>query len=476
MDELHRSSGTHRTRKDVHYVAHFPIILSLAVAAVLGTTTVALAETRGEAVLKPAGDTRIVDLPAGHWATNATQIALANNIITLDDGTFQGDRLLTGAELEQAMSALASTAEAIAAKGHDAKLRAAIGNVPTQDGPITRLQLAQTLASFLDASASQDLVAIAAANHDASRFKDLGASVPPAVTTVVDKFKVMTGYPDNTFRPDSQVTRYQMAAISYNVLNTMRMAPLAQLPVAAPQQPTERTVIVVQQPPAAPAAEPVVVVPAEPMGRLNFRERAPFHLAWQAVNNTNLSGGTPFATIPVQGMVTLYNGPLMLQNVTDLRVDVAQSNMVDSEFRVGYSGFKYGMFQAIPYVGAHVGMGTSAQNIGIQYDSYVGGSYGGILSFAPNEVLEFHAQAGQTQLLAAGRFNSSFQPQAYPSALGSVLSSYGVGADFYVAPNICLTLGANTWQNPASLAIGNQTNASGVINTFGANLGVGSKF
>lgn len=462
-------------QKRRNYVAKLSITLSLALAAVLGTAQVALAETRGEAVLKPAGDTRITDLPAGHWATNATQVVLANNIIPLDNGSFKGDRLLTAAELDQAMSTLASTAEAIAAKGHNAKLRAAIGNAPSGDGPITRLRLAQTLASFLDACASQELVAIAAANHDASRFKDVGASVPPAVSTVVDKFKVMTGYPDNTFRPDGEVTRYQMAAIAYNVLNTMRMAPLAQLPVAAPVA-ASPTYIVVQPPAQAPTPEMVEPVEVIPAGRLNFRERAPMHLSWQAVNNTNVTSGAPFATIPATGMLTMYNGPLMLQNVTDLRVNVFQSNMVDTEFRAGYSGFKYGMFQAIPYVGAHLGLGTSAQTAGLQYDSYVGASYGGILSITPTDNLEFHAQAGQTQLLAAGRFNSSFQPQAYPNAMGSVLSTYGVGADFYVAPNIALTLGVNSWQNPASLTSGNQTNALGVINTFGANVGIGSKF
>jgi hypothetical protein len=457
-------------------VAHFPTLLSVVITTVLCSAQIALAETRGEAVLKPAGDTRIVDLPAGHWATNATQVVIANNIITLDDGAFQGDRLLTADELKQAMDTLASTAEAIAAKGANTKLRAAIGNVETGNGPITRLRLAQTLSRFLDACASQELVAIAAANHDASRFKDVGASVPPAVSTVVDKFKVMTGYPDNTFRPDGEVTRYQMAAISYNVLNTMRMAPLAQLPVAAPTQAAGPTYIVVQ-PPTPEASEPTLIVPAGPLTRLNFRERAPLHVSWQAVNNTNVSTGAPFASIPISGMFTAYNGPLMLQNVTDVRVNVYQTNQVDTEFRAGYSGFKYGMFQAIPYVGAHLGLGTSAPAAGsVQYDSYVGASYGAILSVTPNDVLEFHATAGQTQLLSAGRFNSSFQPQAYPNALGSVLTNYGVGADFYVAPNIALTLGFNNWQNPASLASGNQTNATGIINTMGANLGIGSKF
>ncbi|MDB5095980.1 MAG: hypothetical protein JWM80_401 [Cyanobacteria bacterium RYN_339] len=455
-------------------MAKISFTLSLALAAVLGTSQAAMAMTYGETVLKPASDVRVADLPAGHWATNATQVVLANDILALDNGTFQGDRVLSPAELEYAMSRLATTAEEIAAKGVNTELRAAIGNAPTGDGPVTRLKLAQTLASFLDACASQELVAIAAASQDASRFTDVGAGVPKAVDKVVDKYKVMTGYPDNTFRPAVEVTRYQMAAIAYNVLNSMRMAPLALRPVVTVTNEPSGTTIIVQRP----GTETQATLPVEVVtpGRLNFRERAPLHLSYQAVNTNNVSNGTPFAAVPVEGMLTIYNGPLMLQNVTDLRVNVTTSTAVDSEFRMGYANLKSGMFQLIPYVGAHLGLGTTAPAGGIQYDSYVGGSYGAIFSVTPNSVLEFHASLGQTQLLGAGRFNSTFQPLAYPNALGSALTNYGLGADFYVAPNICLTLGANNWQNPTSLASGNVTNALGVVDTMGLNLGIGSRF
>ena len=250
------------------------------------------------------------------------------------------------------------------------------------------------------------------------------------------------------------------------------MAPLAQLPVIIQGgEPGGNTVIVVQ-----PNGDPAVIVEAGPKGRLNFRERAPLHLSWQAVNSSNIATGSPFTAIPVEMMLTAYNGPLMVQSLTDVRVNAYKDNMVDTELRAGYSGFKSGMFQAIPYVGAHLGVGTSAAVGGTQYDSYAGATYGGILSITPNDVLEFHAQASQVQLLAAGRFNGSFQPKAYPNALGSVLTNYGVGADFYIAPNICLTLGVSTWQNPTALRTGDQTNAQGVIDTFGANLGMGTRF
>ncbi|MDB5095625.1 MAG: hypothetical protein JWM80_46, partial [Cyanobacteria bacterium RYN_339] len=40
----------------------------------------------------------------------------------------------------------------------------------------------------------------------------------------------------------------------------------------------------------------------------------------------------------------------------------------------------------------------------------------------------------------------------------------------------CLSLGVNSWQDPSSLRVGDQTNVQGVINTLGGTVGVGSKF
>lgn len=435
---------------------------------------VCLAETRGEAVVRPAADARIADLPAGHWATNATQVVLANNIMKLDDtGKFNGNRLLSATELVGVMDGLVMTAENIAGKGPNPSLRAAIAGLTPSDEAISRLRLSQVLANFLDVTATDGLVALAAPTHDASRFKDLGASVPSAVSAVVDKFKVMTGYPDNTFRPDDAVTRYQMAAIAFNVLNAMRMAPIAQLPIVVPgPAPTPTIVYVPTEPTPAPA------VSSAPAQRENFRARVPFHLNYQAVNSNNLTNGNPFSVIPLEGQITAYQGPVMLQNQTDVRVDVARSNNIDTEFRLGYDGLKYGMVQLIPYVGAHIGLSTSAPAPGtnIQYDSYVGPAYGAILSIMPTNAIDLHAHFGQSPLLAAGRFNSNFQTVAYPNAVGSLLSAYGVGADFYVATNICVSVGLDTWQDPASLNTGGLTDASGVINTFGGSVGVGSSF
>ena len=76
----------------------------------------------------------------------------------------------------------------------------------------------------------------------------------------------------------------------------------------------------------------------------------------------------------------------------------------------------------------------------------------------------------------AGRFDGTFAPKGYPSAVGTALTTYGVGGDFYIARNICLSFGVNSWQNPTSLRVGDQTNALGITDTLGANLGVGSSF
>lgn len=464
--------------------------LPLALAVVLGAQTVCLAQasdtvdttaqTRAEAAIDTTSDVRIADLPSGHWATNATQIAVANNILALENGTFNGQDKLTNAELRHAMDGLVNVAENIAGKGALTELRAAVGVIPNDETTVNRLQLAQTLNRFLDAAATAELVALGAMRSDAPRLKDLGRSVPTAVRNVVDKYTVMTGYPDNTFRPNEPVSRFQMAAVSLEILDDMREAPIAQLPAepiaAEPQAPT-----VVVVPPMEEEEEVIAEVPVD-LTRPGFRENAPIHLSWQALNATNLSGNAsasgfgPFSVVPVSGMFTGYQGPLMLQNVTNFRYDVLQSNLLDTEFRLGYGDLKWGMFQLIPYVGANIGLGTAIPNNSTEYSTYVGATYGGIVSLMPLNNLELWGNFGQSALLAGGRFNSGFQAQTYPNALGAFLSNYGVGADFYVAPNIALTASVNTWQMPQGLYIANDFRSGGVINTYGGNIGLGFSF
>ncbi|MDB5100980.1 MAG: hypothetical protein JWM80_5401 [Cyanobacteria bacterium RYN_339] len=425
--------------------------------------------------IKGATETQIADLPAGHWATYATQIAVANNLLAMENSQFMGDRELTADELHHAMESLVNTSENIAGKGALTDLRAELGTIPTGSQAVSRLELAQVIGRFLDAANKAELVAVGASQSQASSFKDL-TSVPPAVVAVVDKYKIMAGFADHTFRPNTAMTRYQMAAIGKQVLDFMRQAPIAQTPMA-PVIANNPTVIVVP-----PNMEEPIVIPAAPQSRKNYRQNAPIALSWQALNQDNLSnlnnnqGYGAFSVVPVSGQFTGYQGPVMLQNVTNFRYNVYQDNLVDSEFRVGYANLKYGQFQLIPYVGANVGIGASIPSSATQYDTYVGATYGGIVSWLPMSNLELHASAGQAALLGAGRFDSNFSPVAYPSALGSFLTNYGVGADFYVQPNIALTLGLSNWQTPADLRTATSSYQAGLVNTLGGNVGVGFRF
>lgn len=452
--------------------------IPLALAVVLGAQSVTFAQTRAEAAIETRATMRIADLPAGHWATNATQVAVANNILALQNGQFHGQEDLTQRELRQALESMVNVAEDIAGKGALTQLRAAIGPIPSTDSPVSRLEVAQALSRFLNAAADQQLVAMGTPVTSASRFKDLGTSPARAIQTVVDTYGVMTGYPDATFRPQEEVTRFQMAAIALQTLERMRQAPIAQQPVEEPTpitvEPQAPTIVVV--PPEQPEEPEIVELPVE-TERPDFRSRVPVHLSWQALNATNLQPGTPaFNVIPVQGTFTGYTGPVMLQNVTNFRYDLYQSNLLDSEFRLGYSELKAGPIQLIPYVAANLGVGASIPQNATQYDTYAGAGYGAVLSLLPMNNLEIHGSFGQNFLLGAGRWNSSFQPLGYPAAMGAVLSNYGVGADFYVSPNIALTLGVNTWQLPANLRSASDLTFGGVDNVYGGNIGVGFSF
>lgn len=432
--------------------------------------TTATPHTRAEVAIMAPADVVVADLPGGHWGTNAVLWVVANNIIPEENGKFNGDREITYRELHHALDALTNIAETINNKGAMPDLRAAIGNIPDTDQPVNRLEVAQAMSRWLDAAKSHDLLALGALTPSAEKFKDIGTVVPPAVKKVVDEYGVMTGYKDFTFKPQQQVNRYQLAAISKTVLDKMRQAPIAQAPATPEMQPP--TVVVV---PAPPAPEVAVVTPVAPLARPNFRQDVPVFLSWQALNSNNFSGGgAQFQTIPVQGMLTGYQGPAMLQAVMDFRYDVLQSNLLNTQLRLGYSDLKLGMLQFIPYVGATLGLGASNPGT-VQYDTYAGANYGGIVSVMPMDNLELWGSFGQSYLLAGGRWNQSFQPTANINALGAVLSDYGVGLDFHVSPNIALSVGANTWQQPADLRTGLGYN-SGVINTYGGNVGVGFSF
>jgi hypothetical protein len=422
-----------------------PHPFALAAVLVLATASAGHVETRADAAVHPAGDYRVADLPAGHWATNATRIAIANNVLRFDlQGAFHGDRLLTPAELEAALEALAETAEHIAAKGRISLLHGATTRVSLGHQTVTRLELAEALASFLDAAADEELLAQSAPTYASQGFKDL-ADPSPAVAQVVDAYKVMAGYPDNRFRPAEPVTRYQFAAIALEILNAMRMAPLAQQPVflvmaveATPPPP-----VIVTVPAACP---PVAPVPTPTPARLSFRERAAWHLAWQAANADNLTAGPAFGAVPVAATVTGYPGAFFLQDVTHARLDAGSLRTLDTELRLGLSTFKWQQFQALPYLGAQAGLGGSA-------GGYGGPTYGGILSVLPTEQLELHARVGQGAMLAG--------------AWGTFLNSYGAGADLYLGPKLCLSLGLDAWQNPE---------ATGLVTTLGGSLGLGASF
>lgn len=451
------------------------LALTLALAAMLGTTPAFAQDedTSMEAqkpairadLIKMSSDVQVADLPGGHWATHATQVAVANNVLALENGAFNGMRDLTTAELNQAIQTLVVTAEQIAAKGPLTDLRTVAGSIPSTDERVSRLTIAQTLGSLLDAMNKEGLIAVAAPAATSTRFKDLGAAVPPAVMAVVDQYKVMTGFPDLTFRPNLAVNRFQMAAIAKEILDDMRQAPIAQQPVEAP------TVVVVP-----PAEEPEPEIAAMPLERPNFRANAPIALSWQALNYTNiLNPANGFTVIPVNGMLTGYQGPVMLQGIANFRYDLYSNNLLDTEFRIGYADLKWGMLQLIPYVGANVGLGTAIPGQ-TEYSTYLGATYGGTLSVMPMDNLEIWGNLGQSALMTGGRWNQAFQPLGYLNSIGTMLTNYGVGVDFYVSPNIALTVGLNNWQMPTDLYVAQGGFSGSVIDTIGGNVGVGFSF
>jgi hypothetical protein len=434
-----------------------------------------------ELALPSGTDLLISNLPDTHWANTATRMAVANNIMMLENGSFNGDRILTETELKIAMTSLSTTLETLGHKGVNKSITAMVNGLSDTSSPVSRMRLAQSLSRFLMMAEKENMVAVGMTRSESYKYTDIGSRIPESVKTVVDRYKVMTGYPDKTFRPSRPVNRYEMAAITSEMLKMLREAPVA----SVPRDISDDMAIVTPK-----IDVPAIVTPPRDSldrtlsnidksltsRRVSFRQNAPVFLSWQAANINNIQNSAqPFNVVPVQGMFTLYRGPFMLQNVTNFRYNFLQDNLLDSELRLGLSELKAGAFQFIPYVGANAAAGASIRSNLTQYDTYAGLTYGGIVSVMPVKNLDLFANFGQSALLSAGRFGQDFFLFQNVNPANLALSNYGVGLDYYIAPTMALTLGVNTWQQPQNLRLGNAFNA-GVTNTVGGNLGLGFAF
>lgn len=187
----------------------------------------------------------LIDLSPNHWAYGAVK-ALVEELEIMDPKTenqFKGNDLLTRYELATVFHKAVKKLEG--ASGKDLKL---ISDAPATDiadldsansevvnsvvndygimqtmpgkkfmgnEPISRYELAFELYNYFTLIESKGVNPSLSERARAEQFSDLPADhwATRAVKSIVDKYQVMEGYPDDTFKGGKRLTRYEAAAV-----------------------------------------------------------------------------------------------------------------------------------------------------------------------------------------------------------------------------------------------------------------------
>jgi hypothetical protein len=210
----------------------------------------------------------ILDLPKNHWAYNAVKVLVADlKIMPLKSANqFKGDDLLTRYDLADIFYRAIKKLEAVSGKD----LHKAGGPPPTElvdvkpaykeavdaivneykimlpmpgkkfwgDDPLNRYGIAFELYNYFLLLESLGNGSAPVRRDRISQLKDLKADhwATKAITEIVDKYQIMDGYPDQSFRGGKRLTRYEGAAIIREFMRYVNnyLIPIDSSPTASP--------------------------------------------------------------------------------------------------------------------------------------------------------------------------------------------------------------------------------------------------
>lgn len=211
----------------------------LSVATVLAAAPAAWADTASLA---------FKDLPAGHWAESAvTQVAVDRHFMRgYPDGTFRGDQPFTRAQLAVSVAELIKQLED---QTHSSWQTEGLAGYQFKDLPtdpqaaatvldlanhyrlfegipgvtsltfegekqVTRYEMAKVVHRLLRLGEQRGVVDPTVLTSHPHAFSDLPTTAwdYDSVKEVADRYQVMVGFPDGTFRGPEELTRYQFAA------------------------------------------------------------------------------------------------------------------------------------------------------------------------------------------------------------------------------------------------------------------------
>ena len=209
-------------------------------------------------VFAATADQAFKDVPASCWAANAVmQMAVKRSLMNVyPDDTFRGNQPFTRAQFADSLSALVDELETMSKASwkdgapyhwaladvpasnpdHDKIFKMVNDyhlwrNVPTvdpdhfhPDQTVTREEVAKVVSNLLSTGEAQKAVMPRDPRAPQNPFKDLTPAqwAYKAILTDNSRYRVMIGFPDVTFRPDTELTRYQYAAIGAQTFGMIR--------------------------------------------------------------------------------------------------------------------------------------------------------------------------------------------------------------------------------------------------------------
>lgn len=235
----------------------------------------------------------LIDVPADHWAYDAVKVLVEELEVMMPktSNMFKGNDLMSRYELAQVFYRATRKIESIS--GKDLKT---ISDVPATEmvdvdeanseavnavvndygimqpmpgkrfmgsEPISRYEVAFELYNYFVLIESQGTAPALTRRDRVNSITDLPADhwATKAVSEIIDKYQIMDGYPDNTFRGGRRLTRYETAAVVREFIRYVDtyLVPLTPTPTPEATPTPEPTVVPTPEPTPVPTPEPTKV-------------------------------------------------------------------------------------------------------------------------------------------------------------------------------------------------------------------------
>ncbi|PKL76170.1 MAG: hypothetical protein CVV27_11670, partial [Candidatus Melainabacteria bacterium HGW-Melainabacteria-1] len=258
----------------------------------------------------------LVDVPSDHWAYGAVKVLVEELEIMMPKTStmFKGNDLMTRNELAQVFYRAVKKMESVSGKDLrqisdvpktemvdvDDANSVAIEAVVNEYGimqpmpgkrfmgsePISRYEIAFELYNYFVLVENQGTKPVLATRNLSDQLSDLPADhwATKAVTAIVDKYQIMDGYPDKTFRGGRRLTRYETAATVREFIRYVDTYLLPLTPGPTPEAtPTPMpTAVPTPRPTPTPMPEPTKV----PFKPVDLRIGGDFKTSYTDTTNT----------------------------------------------------------------------------------------------------------------------------------------------------------------------------------------------